>query len=211
MPDVPAETLADYNAQRLYAATITLYNKSRTSFGTAHFHYQGVLAYLMLNLSPETALQNLQRCPDYTATMEGDLYRDVALSHIRNRTKLGEADELIGKAFELHDGDPERTAVDLQALARLHEAREEITEAYHSIVSAVDELLRVVPNGNTGWLASTAFHATRIAMKMQRRRDAWRFARIAAKHEPLAQRKIAAITMATLPRQWGVSLVEKLG
>lgn len=211
MPEAPAQALANYNAQRMYDTTITLYDKSKHSFDDAHFHFQGVLAHLMLNRPADDAIKRLRASSNFTPTIEGDLYRDVALSYIRTDTSLGEAAKLLDKAFTLHANDPQRTAVDRQALARLQEARHEIGPAYGTIKEAVAGLQSLGPRVDSGWLASTAFHATRIAMKMRQRHAARDFARIAITHEPLVQRQVAALMMVLLPGQLGVKLVERLG
>lgn len=209
MTDVISQRLASYNSQRHFAYTVSMYDSIKTT-DDARVLYQLALAFMMLGKPAGDAIERLKQCPNYTATMEGDLYRDTALALIRQRSDLDHAQALLTQAFALHGLDWQRYAVDLQAQSRLQEIRGETGPAYRTIQEAVEILWNNAEVINPTWLANTAFHATRIAVRMKQRRYAQFMACLVARHDASWQKKWAARLMAYLPGEIGVGIVRKL-
>lgn len=209
MTDVISQRLASYNNQRHFKYTTSMYDSIKTS-DDAHVHYQAALAFMMLGQSADEAVRRLKACANYTEIMEGDLYRDTVLSIIRENGDLDAAQEILDQAFARHGSDQQRHAVDLQAQSRLQEARGEIGPAFRTIQEALDILLDYGNVVEPVWLANTAFHATRIAVKMRQRSCARFTARLVAQHDASWRKRWAARLMAYLPGEIGVHVVSKL-
>ena len=209
MTDVISQRLASYNSKRHFKYTVSMYDSIKMT-ADAHVHYQLALAFMMLGKPADDSIRRLKQCPNYTAIMEGDLYRDTALCLIRQKGDLDQAQDLLNQAFFLHGPDKQRYAVDLQAQSRLQEARGETGPAYRTIQEAVDILWGSHDAINPTWLANTAFQATRIAIKMKQRRYAQFMARLVAQHDASWRKRWAARLMVYLPGEIGVSIVNKL-
>jgi hypothetical protein len=209
MTEAISQRLATYNNTRHFAYVTSMYDSIKT-INDAHVHYQAALAFMMLGQSADEAVRRLKACSNYTTIMEGDLYRDTALSVIRQDGNLDAAQVILNQAFALHGLDKQRYAVDLQAQSRLQEARGENGPAYRTIQEAVDILWNGANAINPIWLANTAFHATRIAIKMRQRRYAQLMAHFVAQYDPSWQKRWAARLIAYLPGEVGISLVSRL-
>lgn len=209
MTEAISQRLASYNDTRHFQDVVNMYDSLKT-VNDAHVHYQVVLALLILGQSADEAVRRLKACSNYTEIMEGDLYRDTALSVIRQRGNLDAAQEILNQAFFLHSSDKQRYAIDLQAQSRLQEARGEVGPAYRTIQEAVDILWNDANAINPTWLANTAFHATRIAVRMKQRRYAQLMAHLVAQHDASWRKRWTARLMAYLPGEIGVRIVNKL-
>jgi hypothetical protein len=209
MTEAISQRLAGYNNQRHFKYTTKVYDSIKMATD-AHIHYQAALAFMMLGQSADEPVKRLKQCPNYTEIMEGDLYRDTALQLIRQGGDLERAQRLLNQAFERHGRDKQRYAIDLQAQSRLQEARGETGPAYRTIQEAVDILWNNANTINPTWLANTAFHATRISVKMKQRRYAQLMAHFVAQHDASWRKRWAARLMAYLPGEVGVRIVNKL-
>jgi hypothetical protein len=215
MKEVTSQLLTDYNNERMFATTLDLYHRRdqrRDEEGSVALHYQAVLAGLMLGRNVDRMVARLKGCLDYNSIIEGDLYRDQALALIRRREHLDEAENLIRRAMHNHSDDLERQAVDLQAEARLQEARGLPNEAYATLRQALDTHKVSPQPRNKVLLANTAFHTLRLAVKVGDRssRYAHQALRIVTYNDQSWQKRWAARAMYYLPDALGVNLVERL-
>lgn len=215
MKEVTSQLLAEYNAERMFATTLDLYDRrdtGRTEENHTALHYQAIIAGLMLDLNVDAIIMRLKSCTDYDSIIEGDLCRDLALSLIRKREHLNDAQALIVKAMHNHHDNPERLAIDLQAQGRLEEARGLSSEAYAVLCNALDAQIVSPQPHNLTWLTNTAFHTLRLAVKTGDRssRYAHRALRIVTYNDPSWRKRFAARVMYYLPGTSGVRLVERL-
>jgi hypothetical protein len=215
MKEVTSQLLAEYNTERMFSTTLSLYatrDIGRSEEDLTAIHYQAIIAGLMLDLNVDAVIARLKSCTDYDSIVEGDLCRDLALSLIRKREQLDDAQELIVKAMHDHRDSPERLAVDLQAQGRLEEARGLPREAYTILCHALDaQIVSPQPRDRT-WLSNTAFHTLRLAIKTGNRssRHADRALHIVTYNDASWKKRLAARVMYYLPGTSGIRLVERL-
>ena len=214
MKEVTSQLLAEYNNERMFSTALSLYairDTGRSDENHVAVHYQAIVAGIMLDLNVDAVIARLKSCTDYDSIVEGDLCRDLALALIRKRESLDDAGSLVLKAMRNHHDDPERHAIDLQALGRLEEARGLSSEAYAVLRNALDAQIVSPQPHNLTWLANTAFHTLRLAVKTGDRssRYAYRALRIVTYNDASWQKRLAARAMYYLPGTSGVRLVER--
>lgn len=213
MTEAISQQLKDLNSKRRFKAALLLYarrNQNNSEETDAHMHYQAALAALMLGEVITFIKARLNACPNYTSEMRGDLKRDIALSLVRHGGSLNDALGLIDQAMRLHEGSTVRLAVDNQAFARILEAQGDDVDAYNVIRQALDQLLRTSEPVSATFLANTAFHAVRLAVKNSYRARAHKALEIVIELDPSWKKRWAARAMYYLPAGLGVRIVARL-
>lgn len=82
-------------------------------------------------------LSNAQKCADWDEVDLGDIYRDVAIQHIREG-RLDEGEHLLDEVFRIHDGYSDQIACAMGVRGRLHLKRGDTGNALLCFATAED-------------------------------------------------------------------------
>lgn len=213
MTEAISQQLAALNSKRHFKAALMLYarrDRKSPEEADAHMHYQAALAGLMLGEVITFIKADLRACPNYTPEMNGDLKRDMALSLIRRNVEFDMAKRFIDEAISLHQGSPERLAIDNQALGRLMEAKGDDSGAFWVLRHSLDRLEKTREPIDPIWISNTAFHTVRTAIKNGFRAHARRALKSVVANDPSWRKRWAARAMYYLPAKLGVILTPRL-
>ena len=123
------------NNQRAFKEARTKFEQylsdtSKEDERSAHLYFRGALIESLLGGSPYGYMALARESEGYSETMEGDFRRDVALGLIRKGDfNSGEVERLLYEAKLLHEGDPDRQAVDTMAEGRMYFANHDYARA----------------------------------------------------------------------------------
>jgi hypothetical protein len=164
--EVTIQLLSGLNSRRRFKAALSAYvnrmtgNNSSPDEASAHFHYQAVLAALMLGdfKTAEWIQSYIAAGDDYSRSMECDYYRDLAAAHIRTHGNLATAERLIRTAMNVQRS-PVKYRADQLVLAKIHLKRGMPDKAYRECLTALLELVKheALGDGDITYLRNAAF------------------------------------------------------